>query len=229
MSIINDALKKVQSSLNHNNKAPDPAPNAVPAEPAQSFQKPAGEWGPPPQWDATAPTEPAAAPAPQPTIPAAAMAATAVKANANKMVYILGVICLLIALFAPIVNHQSVFGLITHSGKKPALLPSTATRVDEPMAIGPSVSQKAAEIKAELARSLVNFNNPAASTTTRSPSGKRITLSGIMAQGNKNVALIDGQVYEAGETVDGIKIVAINEKNIVIEENGQQNTIKVGQ
>jgi hypothetical protein len=226
MSIINDALKKVQNSLSHNSqkKTPDPA---APAAAAPVSDTPASVQMATTSWDPS----PVTHSAPEaPSTPAAAMTATATKAKESKMVYILGVLCLLIALFAPLVDHQSVFGLITQpKSKHKTAQPATASHPKTVSATS-TIAQKAASIKEELSKSLVNFNNPAASSSSsRSFSGRQITLSGILAQGNKNVALIDGQVYEAGEMIGSVKIAQINANNVVIEDNGQQRTLKVGQ
>ncbi len=223
MSIINDALKKVQSSLNHGKKPESAA--SVSSEPANPYSDAMPQYTPP----AAPESSEAPAPAVASTPAAAAAKVTAIKAKESNMVSILGAICLLIALFAPIVNQQSVFNMIVHP-KKTRSSSATSSRTQKISSASATVAQKAASIKEGLAKSLASFNaQETAPTVVRSPSGQKIALNGIMAQGSKNVALIDGYVYEAGETVKGIKIVAINATNIVIEENGQQSTLKVGQ
>jgi len=237
MSIINDALKKVQDSLRHGSEQ-KPADNSStppqPQTPESYTGGPTGSNGSS-EFAAMAPIPTPssetvnAVPSPE-NIPAAASAkSTAIKTAPNKMIYIAGAVCLLIALFAPIVNKQSVFGMLTNPKGKSAATPAATVRTQSKTSSS-SVSQKAASIKEELARSLRSFNNPGASSAAQqTPSGKKVVLSGILAQGDKNVALIDGQVYEAGETIDRVKIVAINSNNIVIEEGGEQRTLKVGQ
>jgi hypothetical protein len=225
MSIINDALKKVQSSLSHGKKTEQTA-SAAPQDPANQFSDAMPQYTAP-----AAPETSESAPTPTTTPAAAAAKVTATtKAKESNMVLILGAICLLIALFAPIVNQQSVFSMITNP-KKTKSSSITASLTQKSSSASATVAQKAASIKQGLAKSLAGFNasESTAPTVVRSPSGQKIALNGIMAQGSKNVALIDGYVYEAGETVQGIKIVAINATNIVIEENGEQRTLKVGQ
>ena len=67
---------------------------------------------------------------------------------------------------------------------------------------------------------------PSASKAAAQSQG-RIILNGIMSQDGHHVALIDGQVYEEGENIDGTKIIKINASSIVVSENGVERTIKV--
>ncbi len=212
MSIINDALKKVQSSLTNSPEKklmPGDTPGAMTNGPAE-FSAAAVE-----------PQTPPPAPA---TVTAAA--ATSPKAKTSRMIYIVGALCLLIALFAPVIHKQSVFELIIHPLQK------KSTVVAPPPVVAPpqtdtTIAQKAAAIKDGLTKSIVSFNNPRSSSKTSSRANRKIAVSGIMSQGETNVALIDGQVYEAGETVNGAKIIQINPNNIMVEENGEQRTVKV--
>jgi len=230
MSIINDALKKVQNSLSNSPDKPIIAPTETPSTGSNGAEEFSGIAAPPVP-DAAAPTPS------QISIPAAAMKATVAKTKETKMVYILGALCLLTALFAPILNHQSVFGLIIHSipqMKRTAPRAAVVSHPQEPAAptISSTVAQKAASIKEELTKSLTNLTAPSPSVpaSTSSPrSGRKIIVSGVLAQGDKNVALIEGQVYEAGEMVDNVKIIAINPNSIVVNDNGLERTIKVGQ
>ena len=52
-------------------------------------------------------------------------------------------------------------------------------------------------------------------------------INGVMAQGNKNVVLIDNEVYEVGDVYSGARIVAISIDKVQFLENGILRTVKV--
>jgi len=54
-----------------------------------------------------------------------------------------------------------------------------------------------------------------------------LNIHGVMSNGSQNVVLIDDQVYQEGDEVDGIKILKINLDSITILNNGQEQKIKV--
>jgi len=57
-----------------------------------------------------------------------------------------------------------------------------------------------------------------------------LTLSGIMTMDNRRVALINGKIYEAGETVNNKKITNISLQNVeVTDENGEIFILSVGE
>ena len=58
-------------------------------------------------------------------------------------------------------------------------------------------------------------------------SQNRIILNGIMTRGQQNLALIDGQVYEEGDEVDGVKIIKITPKGVTVLEKGVERSVKV--
>jgi hypothetical protein len=222
MSIINDALKKVQMNMSGSpdNKGTPETPLPMSNGAAEFAHTPTPS--PSPASSATPPTPP---PAPDNKD----MGQN--KEAKPRLVYILGVLCLLTALFAPILNHQSVFGMLWQKvTKKTSHSPRTAASRPKAAAASPSVAQQAVAIKEEITKSIVNMGSASpAPSSSSSRSTRRIMISGILAQGDKNVVLIDGQVYETGETVEGLKIVAINANNIVVEDVNGQRTLKVGQ
>jgi len=68
-------------------------------------------------------------------------------------------------------------------------------------------------------------NAPANTTPTSAP----ITLNvhGIMSDAKGNLALINGQVYQEGDEVEGAKIIKINLNSITVNINGTEKTIFV--
>jgi hypothetical protein len=54
-----------------------------------------------------------------------------------------------------------------------------------------------------------------------------LNIHGIMANSNGNLVLINDQVYQEGDEVDGAKIVKINLDSIIVDVNGAQQTIFV--
>ncbi|MDE2222638.1 MAG: hypothetical protein KGK03_06165 [Candidatus Omnitrophica bacterium] len=54
-----------------------------------------------------------------------------------------------------------------------------------------------------------------------------LNIHGVLAGGSKNLVLIDDQVYQEGDEVDGIKIVKISLNAITVINNGQEEIIPV--
>jgi type II secretory pathway component PulC len=71
--------------------------------------------------------------------------------------------------------------------------------------------------------------NPPATKNPDSAKPAPVTLNihGIMANANGNLALINDQVYQEGDDLDGAKIVKINLDSITISNNGTEQTIFV--
>ncbi len=67
-------------------------------------------------------------------------------------------------------------------------------------------------------------SNAAASPQKTKPPFK---LQGIMVMEGKNVALINNDIYEAGDTVENIEILSISSKQITVLENGEEKTLRV--
>ena len=63
---------------------------------------------------------------------------------------------------------------------------------------------------------------PSQSTT---PGG--LVLEGIMTTGAKKVALINNEIYETGDTVNGVKIVEITADHILISSGGAISALSV--
>ncbi len=68
---------------------------------------------------------------------------------------------------------------------------------------------------------------PLAQITTKSPAPVTLNIHGIMSNGTRNLVLINDQVYQEGDEVDGTKIVKINLNSITVDNNGIEQTILV--
>jgi hypothetical protein len=54
-----------------------------------------------------------------------------------------------------------------------------------------------------------------------------LNIQGVMAQGSKNVALINDGIYEEGSVVEGQKILKISLNAITVEHDGHQEIIPI--
>jgi len=64
-------------------------------------------------------------------------------------------------------------------------------------------------------------------TPTKTSSPITLNIHGIMANATGNLALINDQVYQEGDEVDGAKIIKINLDSIIVDVNGSQQTVYV--
>jgi len=63
--------------------------------------------------------------------------------------------------------------------------------------------------------------------SNKSPAPITLNIHGIMSEGSKNIVLVDDQVYQEGDTVDGAKISKISLNSITIISNGVEQIIPV--
>jgi hypothetical protein len=94
----------------------------------------------------------------------------------------------------------------------------------------PAFKTKAPEDLKPLAR--ITINPPAdtatATTTAQAPAAPMtLNIHGIMSNASGNLALINDQVYQEGDEVDGAKIIKINLNSITVNINGIEKTILV--
>jgi len=59
------------------------------------------------------------------------------------------------------------------------------------------------------------------------PAPKTLNVHGVMANGNNNLALINDKVYQEGDAIDGIKITKISLDSITVIKDGHEETIPV--
>lgn len=54
-----------------------------------------------------------------------------------------------------------------------------------------------------------------------------LALNGIMADKENPYAIINNDVVKLGDKVNGMTVIEINEKNVVLEQNGQKHTLEL--
>lgn len=54
-----------------------------------------------------------------------------------------------------------------------------------------------------------------------------LTLNGIMPDKQNPYAIINNEVVKLGDKVGGMTVIEINEKNVVLDENGQRHTLEL--
>ena len=202
MSIINDALKKLQDQISHSNPKTDAIIQQTELTPAQQagFQ-----------------------PIPL-NNPHETYRAPEQKTKESRLVLILGIMCLLIGLFAPIINKQSV--ILTLLAKLPKQNKITKTvPVAAKTPVLKTITPKPVKKQEPVSSLIKNLTAPISKPSANSQS--RIIINGIMTRGQQNLALIDGQIYEEGEEVDGVKIIKITTKGATVLENGVEHSVKV--
>ena len=54
-----------------------------------------------------------------------------------------------------------------------------------------------------------------------------MTLNGIVADKQSPYAIINNDIVKLGDKVNGMTVIEINEKNVVLDENGQRHTLEL--
>ena len=75
----------------------------------------------------------------------------------------------------------------------------------------------------------VNLNRPGNLTSAQKThtTSNQIVIQGIMTKDEKNMALINDKIYEEGQTVMGKEIVSISLDSVQIKDRGKIKTLKV--
>ena len=114
--------------------------------------------------------------------------------------------------------------------KNPVATAKTVTGKTEKLKPGKTREKDPAEMK-ELLRG-VGRSDPFLRPDERSVSGGLsrlgLKLSGIVKDGNRTLAIINGAFIGEGETIDGKKIIRIEEKSVLVSESGKEYTIRMG-
>lgn len=210
MSIINDALKKLQAQLSHTQAGSNEIQSPASSAPLTAAQQAGFE--------------------PVPSLYASSNAVQpkpAEKSSGSKLAIILGLLCLLTALFAPIVNKQSVISMLLTKIPKRATVATAKSLQTTPLKPAPIVNTTPAPEENPKPIQQIVKNLTAPITKAQLKTSSRIIINGIMTRGEDNLALIDGQVYEEGEEVDGVKILKITPKGVTVLENGDERFVKV--
>ncbi len=182
MSIIHDALKKVQS------KGPNTAPDAVPPK-----EDPAG----------TITTNPATGRSPDTT-----------KVTLSILMATVLTIAVIV-IFAVILKLG--FETTQHPAIKARAITPVPTQTTAAPVPPPSIAQAA-----NTALPAMPLRPPA-----EPPAPDRTRVEGVMDMGGKMVALINGNVYEEGQVVDGNIIAAITFESVTIMENGTKKILPI--
>jgi hypothetical protein len=224
MSIINDALKKLQNQISHS----APQASDLNTSLAQEELSPAQKAGFQPIDIQSRETE----------LPKIQNSSSEPQMESH-LVIILGVLCLMIGLFVPIVNKESVIFVVLkkasiqikqmQQSKSAISIPmkkNSAQPAEQARIVTPAVATPVPAAKQEPVQTIVRNNpSPAAKKTAKPQS--RIIINGIMNKGEQNLALIDGQIYVEGDEVDGVKLLKIAPKGVTVLEDGEERTIKV--
>jgi hypothetical protein len=70
-------------------------------------------------------------------------------------------------------------------------------------------------------------NLPAIADTPKTSTPVTLNIHGVMSNDTGNVALINDQIYQEGDTVDGVKIVKISLDSVTVINNGKKEIIPV--
>lgn len=208
MSIINDALKKAQQGLKL--KA-DEQQTASPGAPSDA-SGPASVSGP---WSSPSPVR----------------KAPPVKNKAKSILPLLCAIAFAIGAFAYLCKEVNVYFPQLQKKAKASFYKMIGKEE------APAFKAKPSQDLVPLARITVNSSKAANLPIPTNPlpganaaaTEVPVTLNvhGVMSNGSSNAVLIDDQVYQEGDNVDGIKIVKINLNSIEVINNGKEETIRV--
>ena len=91
----------------------------------------------------------------------------------------------------------------------------------------PEFKTKPPEELKPLAKITISTPASPASNTLKPPAPTTLNIHGIMSNGTGNLVLINDQVYQEGDEVDGAKIVKISLKSITVINNGVEQSIPV--
>jgi hypothetical protein len=231
MSIIHDALKKVQQG-----QSPKPGENPATPAPAEASSSSSYVYASP---DAAAthandmPVEHLAAP----------------KNKARSILALLCAIAFIIGSFVFLYKQlntyfprmerlaKSSFYQLIHKkevpefqSKKPGdLVPLAKILVKSPAPIEPAPAPAAiaATTTAVKPKIATPANLPTVASIPPLTTPETLNIHGVMSNGSSNVVLINDQVYQAGDEVDGVKIIKVDLDYITINNNGQEEKIQV--
>jgi len=201
MSIINDALKKVQKNLNTRvEETPAPQPTRPQAPTGYLYAAP-----PPPPVEPPIQKEPPGKA--KPSVP-------------QKINSLLALICAAMITIA-------CFGFLFLQFKKN--MPKFNRWVTTSYLKWAPKTSKSGFIN-KFARDLKPLAhltiNPPPTSKTAAP--VTLDIHGVMANGTSNLVLINNEIYQEGDEVEGVKIVKIDMDVITVNNKGVEQTIRVG-
>jgi len=65
------------------------------------------------------------------------------------------------------------------------------------------------------------------STNLKEQSPEDMALNGIVADKANPYAIINNDIFKIGDKVNGMTVIEINEKNVVLDENGQRHILEL--
>ena len=233
MSIINEALKKVQADIDKNNFNPSTI-NTMTTQPpnnseSNNFPENLPQPQPQPQYDPTI-SEPKA-PWDIPAIPPAAVGNTQEQAAPPKQETIIKAAS---SKTAPASENKTarqrsfviVFILIGATiliiGKNGKLLAEHNIHLRLPEAIKNVLSFPKA-IFSHKAQALATIPDAKPAANAKDT----LVVNAVMLKNNKHIALINDKIYAVGDTINGMKIVKIDFQEMVVQDDGVEKTIAV--
>ena len=199
MSIIHDALKKVQKNFEHKKELPPVSPTTPPP----AFVEPAQPLSPKTNPDPYRP---------RPTISLELLA-----------IIILSIVVAVLA-FTFIVYHlrsPQPIVILSKETHPSDMKPETKTSPQVEAQTQPAPTSDVTAVPNNSAVSSANL-------PTNTKEENTLRLQGIMSQDGKNIALIDDQMYEEGEIIHKLKIKKITSKFVELEDkNGETLILKI--
>ena len=206
MSIIHDALKKVQQGLASKTEDIEVIPPATkPNTSAYIYDTPA--------------------PAGVETLPESPLEVIAPKAPIqNKIKSALALICaLVITAGSTLFIYQQFRNYIPMAQR---MAKKSINQLMHKEEIPDFKTQTPSELK-PLMKLTVNPPVSSPASTIKPPAPTTLSVHGIMSGSTGNLVLIDDQVYQEGDEVDGAKIIKIDLDSITVILNGQEQKIRV--
>ena len=56
---------------------------------------------------------------------------------------------------------------------------------------------------------------------------EELSLNGIVSDKDNSYAIINNEVVKPGDTVNGMTVIEISEKSVILEQNGQKHTLEL--
>ena len=221
MSIINDALKKVQTNLDQNNSTPTkntmttpPPENSQPnnfSEPSpqpkpdydHNLGKPAAPWDIPAAQTIINPTPQAEPPK------EAVKKQTAPRVEEKKSSRLTPVVIILLLIFA-----TAIFTL----KKNEKILAEHNIHLRLPEKIQKIFSANIFSQKTQAPGSLT-----AAAAVAQKD---ELVVNAVMLQGSKHIALINDKIYNVGDSINGMKILKINFQEMVVQDGEKEKRLR---
>ncbi|MGE4490443.1 MAG: hypothetical protein AB7E95_12955 [Kiritimatiellales bacterium] len=164
--------------------------------------------------------EQAARPAGVPTVPEPATAPEASSGKHPAVFLILLIILLIAGLLAALTGLA--FFLIKPADEPSVVVPALPT-AEEPAAVPTEPVPLLMKTEPEPVQA-VKEPPPEPVKKVKWP---ELHLSGIASGGSRHIAVINGKMLSAGRTVDGVRVIRVDDREVVVELGGEQRTLHV--